>query len=99
MTTTAAVYTDDPDAAWSWQVTDDNGNTLDFAPLVAIGAGDYDITATWQGTTETVGTTTKRWLKVPLTGLTASTSPYPVYLRVPGGIDFKLGTVYIRDRH
>lgn len=90
--TTPVVYADDPDAAWTFEVTDPDGNTLDFNPLVATGSGAYDITATWLGDPAPV-----RNIRVPLAGL-AGGIHHNVYLKVPGGNDIRLGAVEVRTR-
>lgn len=88
------IYADDDDAHVDWNPRDKTGNTLDWAdPMVAIGSGPYDIAATWLG-----DPASQRWLRVPLAGLTARTSPYTAYLKVPGGSDIRLGIVLVRDR-
>lgn len=92
--TIPVIYADDPDAHVDWQVNEDNGVTLDWAtPTAAIDDGDYTVTAQWLGDPGA-----QRWLRVPLTGLAARTGGYNIYLRVPGGSDIHLGTVYVRDR-
>ena len=86
------VYTDDPDAAWTFTVTDADGSDLDWAsPLVATGAAENDLAATWLGDPAPT-----RKIKVPLDGLTKGN--HTLYLKVPGANDFKLGTVRVADR-
>lgn len=86
------VYTDDPDAHWTFTITDGEGGTLDWAsPAVAARGGDYTLAATWLGDP---GST--RRLRVPLADLAAGS--YALYLKVPGGNDFRLGTVWVTDR-
>ena len=93
MTDYPTVLADDPDAAWSFDVTDPDGNNLDWAtPKAAVNAGAYDIDATWLGDPAPT-----RRIRVPLDarderGLVA------VYLQVPGGNDIQLGYVNIRAR-
>jgi hypothetical protein len=86
------VWTDDPDASWTFTVTDGEDNDLDWTPAaVAAGAGTFDLTATWLGDVGPV-----RKLKVDLDTLAANN--YTLYLQVPGGNDVVLGTVAVRDR-
>lgn len=91
MTEQPVVLSDDTDASWTFNVEDPDGNDLTFEPTVAIGAGAYDITASWLGT---VGPT--RRLRVPLTGLEPGN--HAVYLHVPGGNDVRLGAVHVHRR-
>lgn len=89
---TAVVYSDDPDAAWTFTVTSRDTTEVDWSsPVVAIGSGSYTVNATW---TTAAGTT--RTLRVPLVGLTAGIKK--LYLRVPGGADIALGQVIVKDR-
>lgn len=88
------IYTDDEDAHVDCRVNEQNGVTLDWAdPMAAVGPGTYTIAAQWLGDPATT-----RWLRVPLSGLTARTAGYNIYLKVPGGSDIHLGLVYVRDR-
>lgn len=89
---TPVVYTDDPDAAWTFTVTAADGANLDWAtPKVATGGGTYTLTATWLGTASPT-----RKIKVPLDTLAAGA--HALYLQVPSANDFKLGVVHVRDR-
>jgi hypothetical protein len=93
MTEQPVVLADDPDASWSFDVTDPDGNDLTFdPPMVAIGAGDYTVEAAWVGAPAPT-----RRLRIPLTGLTPGRR-HTVYLKVPGGNDVQLGAVYVRQR-
>ena len=58
------VYADDTDAYVERQVTDNNGGTLDWPPMVAVDASAYDLAATWQGDPGP-----SRTLRVPIVGL------------------------------
>lgn len=89
--TTPTVYTDDPDASWTFTVTDRDGADLDFTPLVAWRAGEYVLAGEWLGT---VGATRK--LQVPLDTLPEGS--HALYLQVPGGVDFRLGVVFVQAR-
>lgn len=81
------VYTDDPDASWTFTVRSKDDTEIDWSgPLVAIGPAGYVVSGTW----ETAAGTT-RVLRVPLVGLTAGT--HRLYLKVPGGADRPMGTV------
>lgn len=88
------VYRDDADAFVSWEVTDSDGQDLDWAdPLVALGSAAY-AAAAWQGV---AAPTREIRLQLPLgAGLAAGT--YAAYLKVPNGSDFTLGHVVILDR-
>lgn len=87
------IYDDDPDASWTFEAEDPQGDDLDFAsPMVAIGAGGYDIEATWLGDPAPV-----RRIRVPLNGIPGG-GLRTVYLHVPGGNDVLLGVVDIRKR-
>jgi hypothetical protein len=88
---TPLVYSDDPDASCTFTVTDKAGNDLDWAPLVAVKGGDYDITAEWLG-----DPAPERKVKVPLDSLAAGS--HALYLKVPGGNDLRLGFVSVKDR-
>lgn len=87
------VYTDDPDATWTFTVTSQDANVeVDWAsPLVAIDGGAYDVACTWEGPAAV-----SRQVKVPLGGLTKGTKT--LYLQVPTGTDIQIGTVKVRDR-
>lgn len=96
MTDIPVVYTDDDDAHVDWPLgpTDAPGIPLDWVdPTAAIGPGPYDVGSEWLG-----DPAPQRWLRVPMSGLAARTSPYTVYLKVPGGSDIRLGTVLVRER-
>jgi hypothetical protein len=89
---TNTVYFDDPDASWTFTVTDKAGNDLDWTPVeVAADSGPYDLTATWEDVPSA-----SRKLKVSLAGLAAGM--HRLYLKVPGGNDLTLGSVYVRVR-
>jgi hypothetical protein len=89
---TPTVYADDPDAHWTFDVDSAAGDTLDWTPvLVAAKAGPYEIPATWLG-----DPAPSRQLRVPLD--TLAVGVHTLYLKVPGGNDFALGTVNMRDR-
>lgn len=86
------VYTDDPDAHWTFTITDRDGTVLDWAsPQVAVNGGAYNVAATWLGTAAAT-----RKLKVPLDTLDAGL--YELYLQVPSGNDIFLGQVRVRLR-
>lgn len=86
------VYLDDPDPSWTFTITSRNELEVDWDnPVVAIGPGDYEVNATWEGDAGT-----SRTLRVPLDGLTAGTKQ--LYLRVPNGTDIALGTVWVVAR-
>lgn len=84
-------YVDDTDAYFDFEVTDRTGATLTFTPSVAVDAGTYSITGTWQGTASAV-----RVLRVPTSTMTAG--PHNLYLQVASGPDFLLGRVLIKTR-
>lgn len=85
------VYADDPDASWTFTVTDDEGTNDWTSPLVAAGSADYTIAATWLDDPAAT-----RKLKVPLDTLPAGS--HILYLQVPGANDVKLGSVRVADR-
>lgn len=92
MATIPTVYSDDPDASWTFTITSRDATQIDWAsPVVAIGSGDYEVAATWD---TDAGTT--RTLRVPLVGLTKGDKT--LYLRVPLGTDISLGTIRVQDR-
>src|SRR5690606_19437722 len=88
---TVTVYADDADAYVDRIVTDAAGTDLTFEPAVAVGAGDFDITATWLG-----DAAPSRTLRIPVAGLEVGT--HRLYLSVPGGNDLDLGGVNITAR-
>lgn len=99
MSSEPIVYTDDPDASWSFTITDADGGTLDWSPVeVAVGEAAYLLTATWLGSAPaaTPGVATTRRVKVPLDSLAASY--HTLYLKVPGANDVELGRVEVRVR-
>ena len=88
------VYTDDADAFAAWQVTDGDGQDLDWAnPQIAIGSGSY-LAAEWQGSP---ASTREIRLPMPL-GLGLEPNVHGAYLKVPNGNDFTLGAVYVTTR-
>lgn len=88
------VYADDPDAHAVFEVTDAADGDLDWAdPKVAVGAADYELDAEWLGDPGT-----PRQIKVPVPDVEPRTTPYTLYLQVPGGNDFPLGRVSIKAR-
>lgn len=92
MATTPVVYTDDPDAAWTFTITSRDDTSINWSsPVVAIGSGTYTVSGTW---VTAAGTT--RQLSVPLSGLTKGVKR--LYLRVPGGTDISLGDIQVRER-
>lgn len=84
-------FTDDTDAFADFTITDADGVNLDWATLVAIDAGAYNVTGVWQGV---VGAT--RVLRVPLTGVAAGR--HQLYLSVPNGNDLYLGMIAMTVR-
>lgn len=90
--TQRVVYTDDPDATWTFTVTSKDETEIDWAtPMVAIRSGAYQA-ATWVGP---AGTT--RQVRVSFAGVTAGRGAN-VYLQVPNGTDLLLGTVDVKER-
>lgn len=88
------VYLDDADAYVGWEVTDGEGQTLDWAdPEIAIGAGDF-LSAAWQGDP---ASTREIRLPMPL-GLDLDPGTHTAYLKVPNGTDFQLGKVKVANR-
>ena len=88
------VYLDDPDAFVDWEVTDSQGQNLDWAsPQIAIDSGSY-LTAEWQGV---AGPTRTIRLAMPL-GLGLAPNVHGAYLKVPNGNDIILGAVYVTNR-
>lgn len=88
------IYTDDPDAHWDFEVTDHLGNDLDWDPVeAAIGSSLYIVNAEWLGAASPV-----RWVRVPLTVGVTPKRNHAIYLKVPGGNDVRLGTVYAAQR-
>lgn len=86
------VYTDDPDASWTFTITDADGNNLTWTPVeVAVDEAGYLLTATWLGTAAPT-----RKLKVPLDTVLAGY--HQLYLKVPGANDILLGKVSVYDR-
>lgn len=93
MATQPTIYTDDPDASWTFTITSRDDTEIDWAsPVVAIGSAGYTVNATWDD-----AASTERRLRVPLVGLTAGVRT--LYLRVPSGTDIALGTVNVRARN
>lgn len=82
------LYADDPDVNVVYPVTDKQGSTLEFSPVVRVEGFD-DITATWLGDP---GAT--RDLRVPLAGLDAGKN-HRLRLVVPGDNDVTLGVVIL----
>lgn len=97
MADTPMVYSDDPDAAWTFTVTDSENGTLDWTPVeVAVDSGAYTLAGTWLGSPDAT-----RRVKVPLDSLAPLAQPghaYTLYLKVPGANDVKLGRVQVKDR-
>ena len=89
--TVPTVYVDDTDAYFDFEVTDRTGANLTFTASVAVDANGYVLTGTWQGTAGPV-----RVLRVPATGIIAG--GHNLYLQVPSGGDFLLGSVLIKTR-
>lgn len=84
-------FADDTDAYFDFEVTDKTGANLTFTALVAVDAGSYSITGTWQGTAAPT-----RTLRVPSIGIAAGR--HNLYLQVPSGGDFLLGRVVVQNR-
>lgn len=80
------LYANDPDVNVVYPITDAQGGTLDFPPVVQV-TGHADITAQWLGSPGAA-----RELKVPLTGLPAG-ALHRLRLVVPGDNDVALGSV------
>jgi hypothetical protein len=95
------VYTDDTDAVLIWIVTDDLGQDLDWAsPQIAVGDGAYTA-ATWLDTTVVDPVTGKSSREISLAfplALGLDSGIHSARLKVPNGIDFDLGPVYVRVR-
>lgn len=88
------VYTDDSDASATWELTDSNGQEIDWSsPQIAIGSGSYQ-SATWLGVP---ASTRQIRLNMPL-GLGLDEGVYQAYLAVPGGPDISLGYVQVAAR-
>lgn len=85
------IYADDPDAHVVLEVTDSQGGSLNFTPVVR--ARDTEITAAWVGSVTTADGVSTRQLNVPLAGLDAGS--HALRLVVPGDNDFTLATVYL----
>lgn len=88
------VYLDDADAFASWEVTDRQGQDVDWAsPQIAIDGGSY-LSAAFQGSP---APTREIRLPMPL-GLSLEPGRHTAHLKVPNGNDFALGIVYVRAR-
>lgn len=96
-TETPVVYADDPDAHWTFTVTDNEGGDIDWTPVeVAVGAGGYTVTAQWLDDPAAT-----RRVKVPMADLEPLPQvghTYTFYLKVPGDNDVKLGRVAVKTR-
>lgn len=81
---------DDPDAHVTYTLTERNGNTLDFTPVVtAVRLGSSaTLDATWEGDAAAT-----RDLRVDLAGFTTPGGYWDLWLAVPGDNDIKLGAV------
>jgi hypothetical protein len=89
-----AVYTDDADAVVTWEVTDNDGQNVDWAsPQIAVGGAAYT-SATWLGSPAPIRKIT---LAMPL-ALSLAGGFHSAYLKVPTGTDLFLGTVHVRVR-
>jgi hypothetical protein len=94
MPDTPVIYTDDTDPSLTWEVTDANGQDVDWAsPEIAIGGSAYG-SASWVGTP---APTRQIRLTLPSPAGVAGTL-YTAYLKVPGGSDLRLGSFYVTAR-
>jgi len=82
------VYADDADAYVDRIVTATGGESLTFAPTVAVDAGAFTITASWLGEPAA-----PRPLRIPVAEL--EVGRHRLYLNVPGGNDLDLGSVNV----
>lgn len=80
------LYANDPDVNVVYPITDAQGGTLDFSPVVQV-TGHTDITGVWLGDPGP-----SRDLKVPLIGLPAGPL-HRLRLVIPGDNDVPLGQV------
>ena len=88
------VFLDDADAFVAFDVTDRDGQNVDWAsPQIAIGGGSY-LSAAWQGSP---APTREIRLAMP-NGLSLAEGVHSVVLKVPNGNDFTLGAVYVTSR-
>jgi hypothetical protein len=88
------VYKDDADAVVTWEVTDNDGQNVDWAsPQIAVADGAY-ASATFLGSPAPVR---KISLAMPL-ALSLPAGFHSAYLKVPTGTDLFLGTVHVRTR-
>lgn len=86
------VYTDDPDASWTFTLTSRDATVVDWvSPLVAVDGGLYTVAGTFLGSAATT-----RQIRVPLTSLAAGL--HRLYLKVPTGTDVLLGDVHVKVR-
>lgn len=88
------VFLDDADAFVAFDVTDEDGQNLDWAsPQMSVAGGSY-LSATWQGSP---APTREIRLAMP-NGLGLAQGVHSVDLKVPGGNDFTVGAVYVKSR-
>ena len=90
---TVIIYSDDTDAAITFEVTRDDGGDIDWTPLVAVAGGEYE-SATWL---DPVGNPRRIQYAMPL-GLGLPDGAYRVHMKVPSGNDVQLGWVAIQSR-
>jgi hypothetical protein len=88
------ILTDDADAYAAWDVTDNDGNNVDWAsPQIAIGNGTYQ-SAVFQGSPAPI-----REIRLSMpNALGMSPGRYSAYLKVPNGPDLVLGGIYVKAR-
>ena len=88
------VHTDDADAFASWEITDRQGQDLDWAnPKIAIDEGIY-LAAAWQGSPGPI-----REIRLPMPlALSLDPGSHEAHLEVPNGNNFTIGVVYVRAR-
>jgi hypothetical protein len=84
------VFVDDEEAYVPRVITNRKNENIVFTPMVAVGAGPYDITAAWQGAESPV-----RMLHVPTFGIPVGT--HNLYLKTPDN-DVPLGAVEVVER-
>jgi hypothetical protein len=88
------VYDDDTDASATWELTQEDGEPIDWAsPQIAIAGGSY-VAASWL---DPAGSPRRIQVSMPL-GLGLPRGTYKAHLKVPGGNDIQLGWVTVETR-
>lgn len=84
------VFSDDTEAYLPRVITNRKAQDIVFTPMVAVGAGPYDLEAEWQGIESPV-----RLLHVPTFGIPVGR--HTLYLKTPDN-DVSLGVVEVVER-